>query len=215
MKLLAIETATDICSIGFIERGRCKHIVEEKIPRMHAEKIPIFYEKLKSQSDILLKEIDAIAVSIGPGSFTGLRIGLSYAKGLAYSHTKPIIPVPTLESFLLRNNNNSKNVIVILSSHSNKYYVQRFEKRGDGYKNGNIISTELNTINDLEEFTTETLIIHYGCENLFNNGSVNNEICIPSAKLIGKHAHINYDKLVVKDPFKIVPQYISPFKIGH
>ena len=94
MKLIAIETATEICSIAYLVDGECVALVEKQIPRQHAEKLPLFYEGLVAESNLDLSKIDGIAVSIGPGSFTGLRIGLSYAKGLAYSHKLPIIPGP-------------------------------------------------------------------------------------------------------------------------
>lgn len=214
MKLLAIETATDVCSIGIIENGTCVHLFEDNIPREHAEKLPLFYEELMNKSKFTLQEIDAIAVSIGPGSFTGLRIGLSYAKGLAYSYGKPIIPVPTLESLLFGRNSDFKNALVILLSHGNKYYLQRFEKNTNGYQGDDIQPIELSSIKEIGGLTNDYLIIQYGCEKLFNDISISYKTINPSARLIGELAYINYNEWVNAEPYKIVPQYISPFKIG-
>ena len=69
--------------------------IEKKDPKKHLEMLPIYFNQLKSQLGD--KEIDVLAVSIGPGSFTGLRIGLGFAKGLALGLKIPIIPVPTLQ----------------------------------------------------------------------------------------------------------------------
>ena len=79
MKLIAIETSTEICGIAYIENGNCVEIVEYRIPRQHAEKLPLFYNELIEKTGLNLSEIDAIAVSIGPGSFTGVRIGVATA----------------------------------------------------------------------------------------------------------------------------------------
>lgn len=214
MKILAIETATAICSVGFINNGKCVALVEDRIPREHAERLPLFYQELIKQIDLELNNIDAIAVSIGPGSFTGLRIGLSYAKGLSYSHNKPIIPVPTLESLVFGSNIDFKNAIVLLLSHGTKCYLQQFQKSGDSYKSDEIQPLELHSIKELGNLTNDTKIIHYGCEKLFDDKSISFETINPSARLIGELASINYDKWVNKEPYQIVPQYISPFKIG-
>ena len=96
MNIIAIETATDICGIALIENGTCVKKIEKQIPRKHAEQLPLFYETLINSSIYNKLTIDAVAVSIGPGSFTGLRVGLGFAKGLAYAKDLPIIPVPTL-----------------------------------------------------------------------------------------------------------------------
>ena len=78
MKILAIETASDICGIAYIKNGKCEGLIEKSIPRKHAEQLPLFYQKLIKKTGLKLSELDGIAISIGPGSFTGLRIGLSY-----------------------------------------------------------------------------------------------------------------------------------------
>lgn len=100
--LLAIETATSVCSVALLEDG---YIVEEKSrlsDRRHNEMLPGMVAELLDGNGISLKEISAIAVSIGPGSFTGLRVGLSYAKGLAMAVGAGIITVGTLEALAYR-----------------------------------------------------------------------------------------------------------------
>ena len=77
MKILAIETSSDICGVALIIDGNCTAIIEESVPRQHAEVLPVLYNKLLDKGQFDLNKIEGIAVSIGPGSFTGLRIGLS------------------------------------------------------------------------------------------------------------------------------------------
>jgi tRNA threonylcarbamoyladenosine biosynthesis protein TsaB len=96
--ILAIETATDVCGAAVVHKGRVvahRSILEKNI---HSEKLLPMVNDVLFDAALLLKDVDAIAVSIGPGSFTGLRIGLSTAKGLAVVLQKAIIPVPTLDA---------------------------------------------------------------------------------------------------------------------
>ena len=100
MKILAIETATVAGSVAVVDdnKGLIGEIkVDVKIA--HSERLMSSVEWLLRASGISIEEIDALAVSIGPGSFTGLRIGLSTAKGLSYATNKPIVPVPTIDAF--------------------------------------------------------------------------------------------------------------------
>ena len=97
MNILAIDTSTDWCGIALIQNEKCKYNIEEQIARKHAEKLPRFYESLRDQTNLDELNLNALAVSIGPGSFTGLRVGLGFTKGLAFAKELPIIPVPTLQ----------------------------------------------------------------------------------------------------------------------
>lgn len=96
--LLNIETATTVCSIALSRDGKLLAIKESDEARSHAESITVFIEEVVSQAGFTLNDIDAVAVSKGPGSYTGLRIGVSTAKGLCYSLEKPLIAINTLQS---------------------------------------------------------------------------------------------------------------------
>ena len=96
--ILQIETATDRCSVSIAKNGITLASKNDEGERNHARVlVPIISELLQS-SEIKGEELDAIAVSKGPGSYTGLRIGVSAAKGLCYAWEKPLIAVNTLES---------------------------------------------------------------------------------------------------------------------
>jgi tRNA threonylcarbamoyladenosine biosynthesis protein TsaB len=100
MKVLAIETATIAGSAAVVddEKGLIGEVrVDVRVA--HAERLMPSIQWLMESSRTSVKDIDAFAVSIGPGSFTGLRIGLSTAKGLSYAAKKPLVPVRTLDAF--------------------------------------------------------------------------------------------------------------------
>ena len=100
MKILALETATLAGSVALVDDALgLVGEVRINVAVAHAERLMPSITWLLDSSTTAVNDIDAIAVSIGPGSFTGLRIGLSTAKGFAFSLNRPIVPVPTLEAF--------------------------------------------------------------------------------------------------------------------
>jgi len=97
MKVLGIETATIVCAAAVVENGKLlseKYLTE---PHIHSEKLLTVIRQVLNTN----KYFDALTISIGPGSFTGLRIGLSVAKGLAFASGKPLLAISTLEALAL------------------------------------------------------------------------------------------------------------------
>jgi len=96
--LLQIETATTSCSVALAKNGIVLGFRQLNQRNIHAEVITLFIEELLLAADLKYKDLDAIAVSSGPGSYTGLRIGISTAKGLCFALDKPLIAIETLEA---------------------------------------------------------------------------------------------------------------------
>ena len=128
MNIISIETATDWCGVALLINDKCEDKIQKKIPRKHAEKLPIFYNRLMLSTKFDDNKLDAIAVSIGPGSFTGLRIGLGFAKGLAFAKDIPIIPVPTLDVIARSTDEKNEDFSVYLFSHGDIVYHQQYKK---------------------------------------------------------------------------------------
>ena len=96
--ILQIETATPVCSVAISKNGETMAQVEAHEPNLHASHLTLFIEQAVEKISITLSDVHAIAVSMGPGSYTGLRIGTSTAKGLCYALDVPLIAVHTLEA---------------------------------------------------------------------------------------------------------------------
>ena len=95
--ILHIETATDVCSVALSEDGAVLFSKEDHEGPQHAVTLGVFVDEVLSMADSHAKPIDAVAVSCGPGSYTGLRIGVSMAKGICYGRNIPLIALPTLK----------------------------------------------------------------------------------------------------------------------
>lgn len=96
--ILHIETSTDVCSVCLASDGKVLSKRETAIERSHASVLTVFIEEILNESKGNNKSLDAVAVSMGPGSYTGLRIGVSAAKGICYGANIPLIAISTLEA---------------------------------------------------------------------------------------------------------------------
>lgn len=94
--ILQLETATPVCAVALSINGKTIALKEESAQNIHASKLTVFINEVMEQAGIKFNELDAVAVSKGPGSYTGLRIGVSTAKGLCFALDKPLIGINTL-----------------------------------------------------------------------------------------------------------------------
>lgn len=135
MKVLGIETTTLVCAAAVVENDK---IISEKSftePHKHSEKIISIINEVVN----IAGSFDAIAVSIGPGSFTGLRIGVSTAKGLAYSTGKPVVAVSTLEALaynavINRASDENEIIAALIDARRDEFYTALYNIRGNEMK---------------------------------------------------------------------------------
>lgn len=98
--ILSIETGTDVCSVGLARDGELLSLRESDEGRDHAKKVAVFVDELLRQTGVDAEELDAVSVGMGPGSYTGLRIGVSFAKGLCYGLQIPLIAIGSLDALV-------------------------------------------------------------------------------------------------------------------
>ena len=105
-RILHLETATNVCSVALSEGEHILSIRESREDKSHGALLTVFMEEVIDEAGIKAADIDAIAISKGPGSYTGLRIGVSVAKGFAYARNIPVIGINTLQALALAAMNN-------------------------------------------------------------------------------------------------------------
>ena len=96
--LLSLETSTDVCSVAIHDDGKLLAIAEVHMGQAHAVKLAPLIKEVMSMGNVTMKDLKGVAVSAGPGSYTGLRIGTSTAKGLCYALAIPLYSIGTLDS---------------------------------------------------------------------------------------------------------------------
>ncbi len=129
MKLLAIETATEACSVAVWVDGEVRERFE-LAPRRHAELTLPWAEQLLAESGVAKSQLDAIAVGRGPGAFTGVRLAIAIAQGIALALDRPLLPVSTLAALAKRAQGDG--IVAAIDARMGEVYLGAFARDGDG-----------------------------------------------------------------------------------
>lgn len=132
MKLLAIDTVTEACSAALLVDGGIRQRFENE-PRRHTELILPMVEELLAEAQLSLSQLDALAVDRGPGSFTGVRIGIGVVQGLAFSVDLPVYPVSSLAALALAASEeaHSDTILTLLDARMEEVYWGTFRREQD------------------------------------------------------------------------------------
>ncbi|MCX6144343.1 MAG: tRNA (adenosine(37)-N6)-threonylcarbamoyltransferase complex dimerization subunit type 1 TsaB [Ignavibacteriales bacterium] len=134
MTILGLETSTAVCSVGLFREKKPGIEMSLRESHIHSEKLLTLVQEVLRAGETTLQQLDAIAVSIGPGSFTGLRIGLSTAKGLSFALEKPVIAVLTFEAIAeagRQKHPGVSSVLVLMDAKKDEWYVGGFIVTGE------------------------------------------------------------------------------------
>jgi len=205
--ILAIETSERIC-------GVCLYFDEDKyyefsisFKNSHSEKIFELIDKIFITSGSSINQVSSIAVSSGPGSFTGLRIGMSAAKGLAFGASLPIIPVPTFEAMALQLSNLlAEETFFKIANKVNaeELYFARFQVKGNSY----IFAENLQIIKQSELIKEANKELIFG--NFIENSEISSDIfSAPSPKYIAEWAKIFGSNLLTYNYDLLEPNYLK------
>lgn len=130
MRLLALDCAANVCAAAILDDGRDLASISEPMTRGHAERIAPMLAECLAAAKTNADSLDAVAVTIGPGAFTGIRIGLAAARGFALAATLPILGVSCLEVAAAPFRGQSP-VLVVLETKRADFYLQAFDRNGD------------------------------------------------------------------------------------
>ena len=194
MNIIALETASTICGVALFMDDEIIDKYEINKPKTHSQSLPIIIKNLLHENRIKITNLDGIAISAGPGSYTGLRIGMSFSKGLAASSKLPIIPVPTL-SGINYNINVEGNYCIMLHSHKEYVYLQ------------NYFSGKAMTEVFFVDYKSKKNELIYG----FNLDSLDVDFVLapPSVEAVGKLAIERFMDWKEEEINKVTPNYIT------
>lgn len=207
--ILNIETATKNCSVSIAENGTtllCKEIAEQGYS--HAEKLHVFIEEILQESKLTTKDLAAIAISQGPGSYTGLRIGVSAAKGFCFALDIPLIAVDTLESLARQVNNKDGFIVPMIDARRMEVYSAIFNSNHEKTRDveAEVITEE--SFNDIKENIYFVGDCSEKCKAVLTkeNFIFLENIIYPSAK---EMSQISFDKYKKNDTVDVA--YFEPF----
>ncbi|MEK7702984.1 MAG: tRNA (adenosine(37)-N6)-threonylcarbamoyltransferase complex dimerization subunit type 1 TsaB [Nitrospirota bacterium] len=154
MKVLGIETSTHFCGVAILDETRLIGEYRVVLKLKHAERLLPLIDMLLKESETRLSDLSAIAVSIGPGSFTGLRAGVATAKGLAIGSHLPLIAISTLEAMAAVFSHCELTIVSVIPSRKDEVYWAAFSA-SEG-----IIARMTSDACDLVEIMLEKLSLH-------------------------------------------------------
>ena len=148
--ILCLETATPSCSVALVHNGEVLACEEDPKGQNHSEKITLFIDSVMKKAGISYNQLDAVAVSMGPGSYTGLRIGVSTAKGICYAVSKPLIAVETLHAMAYGGKYNGI-LIPMIDARRMEVYAAIFDENVNKIKDTEAVIIDENSFADLKK----------------------------------------------------------------
>ena len=199
--ILAIETATNVCSVSLFKKGEFVHEYSSNETRSHAKKLPVFVDDILKNNEMVAKELHGIAVSLGPGSYTGLRIGTSLAKGIALSLSLPLIPINTLDALCVGLTEYSE-FWICLYSHRDYVFAQKFN--GNAPVN-NAVCLPISELDHAPKFGVDLQKI---------DKTVDFTALTPTSKNVGILALNEFHNLAEYNLEKVSPFYLTEFNVN-
>ncbi|MDC7999415.1 tRNA (adenosine(37)-N6)-threonylcarbamoyltransferase complex dimerization subunit type 1 TsaB [Aequorivita todarodis] len=216
--ILCLETATTNCSVAIAVDGEIKAIREENDQKFsHAEKLHVFIAEVLKEAKIDKKQLNAVAVSKGPGSYTGLRIGVSAAKGLCFALDIPLISVPTLEVMAQQAQDENCVIVPLLDARRMEVYSAVFNSEKKQIRETKAEILNGNSFKDYLE-AGKTLFIGDGAlkfETLCHHkNAVFQGNSFPSAAAMAGLAEAKYKISDTENVAYFEPYYLKEFMLG-
>ena len=223
--ILQIETATASCSVALANNGQIVSTREVNGRNVHAEVITNFIEDVITASGISFNNLDAVAVSSGPGSYTGLRIGVSTAKGLCFALDKPLIAVDTLAAMasgIIKNRpySNDSNVLFcpMVDARRMEVYTAIFDNNLDTVK---ATAAEIIDENSFKDLLINHRLLFFGdgaekCRSVLdkNPNAVFHSAFTNSAAFLTRIADEKFNANIFEDVAHFEPFYLKDFIAG-
>lgn len=215
--ILHLETSTQVCSVGLSLNGELialKEVSDKGF--VHGEMITLFIEDVLKQVEVPISELSAISVASGPGSYTGLRIGVSTAKGLCYALNIPLIAINSLKSLeqVARLNHSSDTIVSMIDARRMEVFSAIYDAKGEEIK---VISADVLDENSYELFLPFTVVgdAVSKVKTIWDNRRIQfDEQCIASAKGQVRIGYEKFQKQEFEDVAYFEPFYLKDFVTG-
>jgi tRNA threonylcarbamoyladenosine biosynthesis protein TsaB len=221
--ILCIETGTDICSVGLARDGELVSLRESDEGRDHAKNVAVFVDELLRENDVAAEELSAVAVGMGPGSYTGLRIGVSFAKGLCYGLQIPLVAVGSLDSLVQVAREDYEAGIIdveqwddavlcpMVDARRMEVYTQMFDAKGQSL---NEVKAEIIAEDSFAEWRNGRPFVIFGngaakCQEVLKDAILVN--VTPSARGLAALAHQRFEAGQTEDIAYFEPFYLKDF----
>ena len=223
--ILCIETGTDICSVGLSKDGELISRRESYEGRDHAKRVGVFVDELLRENDVAPDELDAIAVGMGPGSYTGLRIGVSFAKGMCYGLQIPLVAVGSLDALAaVAIEDNEAGILDVenwddailcpmVDARRMEVYTRLFNAKGEPQSE---VSAEIVTEESFAEWRKEKQLVIFGngaakCQEVLPDATYIN--ITPSARGLARLAEKSLQEGKTEDIAYFEPFYLKDFVV--
>nr|WP_068892334.1 tRNA (adenosine(37)-N6)-threonylcarbamoyltransferase complex dimerization subunit type 1 TsaB [Pedobacter panaciterrae] len=216
--ILQIETATQVCSAAIAHDGKTIALKELMANNIHAGSLTLFIKDAMDATGLQFEDLDAIAVSMGPGSYTGLRIGVSTAKGLCFALDKPLIAIPTLQmmaqGFMLQNPDYNGLICSMIDARRMEVFTSVYD---NDLKTVVPVSAKIIDEQSFAQELNNSVITFIGngaakCTDVLKHENARfSELNFNSASYMSKLAHEAYEASSFEDVAYFEPFYLKDF----
>ena len=210
--ILNLETSSKNCSVSLLKGDKIVSIIEQEDDSYrHSELLTSFIDQILSKEKISTENLSAVSVSKGPGSFTGLRIGFSVAKGLCFPHNIPIIGINSLKILALSYTpEKDEHILSLIHDKNNSFYSMLLDSNYNEIEKPSVVLIDENFFTAYEK--TNPLVVVCNTESIkeiINFKSIKIHINSVSAKHMGNISKENFDKKDFEDLAYFEPMYIK------
>ena len=215
--ILCIESATKSCSVALAKDGQLLDCIEEVSEKYsHAEQLTVFIQDILAKHQFSTKDLDAVAISSGPGSYTGLRIGVSTAKGMCYALDIPLISISTLEAMaqVMKDDYAEHILCPMIDARRMEVYCAFFGKHRSP------VSAKVIEADSFADELEKAPVLFFGdgadkCQEILTHPNAHFELGVyPSAKGMVELAQQKFTKKAFEDVAYYEPFYLKEFVAG-
>ena len=213
--ILQIETSTTNCSVAISKYGETIAVKELSNGYSHAENLHVFIKDILADNKLTYADLNAIAVSKGPGSYTGLRIGVSTAKGLCFSLDIPLIAIETLKVLAYQVKEEGGFIVPMIDARRMEAYTKVYDAK---YKEVREIEAQILDSTSFQEYLTKGSVVFIGNKTEKTKEVINHENArfidsVNSAKEMSMLAYAKFKKNHIEDVAYFEPYYLKDFLV--